>query len=281
VSVNSFESLLLERSGSVLSVTLNRPQRRNALSPELLAELHGLLAAVESDSETSVMIIRGAGRSFCSGYDVSPSPGGETSAADTTFSPVERLQSAGADSGTFDRLWRLPIPTIAQIHGHCLAGGTDLALSCDLIVCSNDALIGYPAVRSMGVPATHMWLYHLGAQWTKRLLLTGDSISGSKAAELGLALEAVAADQLDEHVMQLAERISWLPRDLLALNKDVVNRGLDLMGRTLLQETAVTRDMLGRLAPGADVFMETAAREGVTEAIAQRDAPFKDEDPIK
>jgi enoyl-CoA hydratase len=274
----AYETLLLERSAAVLRVTLDRPARLNALSPQLLAELERLLATVAVDPEVRVLVIRGAGKGFCSGYDVAPT--GDLGDDEKPLSPLARLQAAGADSSVFDRLWRLPIPTIAQIHGHCLAGGTDLALSCDFVVCAEDATIGYPAVRSMGVPATHMWLYHLGPQWTKRLLLTGDSIRGAKAAEIGFALEAVPAEQLDDRVGRLAERLSWVQRDLLALSKQVVNRGLDLMGRTLLQETAVERDMLSRLAPGAGGFMETAARAGVKQAIAERDAPFRAEDPI-
>ena len=174
----------------MLRVTLNRPERRNALSAELMAELLDLIAAVEVDAETNVLILRGAGKGFCSGYDVAGSDGGGRGAR---LPDRRRRRSCAADSRIFDRLWRLPIPTIAQVHGACLAAGNDLALSCDMVICASDARIGYPAVRSMGAPATHMWLYHLGPQWTKRLLLSGDSVTGAKAAEIGFALEAVAA----------------------------------------------------------------------------------------
>jgi enoyl-CoA hydratase len=269
-----YECLALERLGPVLRVTLNRPERRNALSPQLIAELLDLVATVERDAETSVLVLRGAGKGFCSGYDVA---GGSE---EPPPSPIAKAQEVREDSRVFDRLWRLPVPTIAQVHGACLAAGTDLALCCDLILCAEDARIGYPAVRSMGAPATHMWLYHLGPQWTKRLLLSGDSLTGAKAAEVGFALEAVAPDQLDDHVAKLATRIASIPRDLLTVNKHVVNRGIDLMGRTLLQETAVTQDVLGRLAPGAEAFWETAARDGLKQAVAERDAPFADGDPI-
>jgi enoyl-CoA hydratase len=272
-----YENLIVETFGSVLRVTLNRPERRNALSAELMAELLDLIAAVEVDAETNVLVLRGAGKGFCSGYDVAGSD--EEGAAPA--SPIEKAQVVRADSRIFDRLWRLPIPTIAQVHGACLAAGNDLALSCDMVICASDARIGYPAVRSMGAPATHMWLYHLGPQWTKRLLLSGDSVTGAKAAEIGFALEAVAPEALDEHVLKLATRISSIPRDLLTVNKHVINRGLDLMGRSLLQETAVTQDVLGRLAPGAEAFWETAARDGVKQAVAERDAPFADGDPIE
>jgi enoyl-CoA hydratase len=273
------ENLVLETFGSVLRVTLDRPERRNALSEELMDELHDVISRVEVDAETSVLILKGAGKGFCSGYDIAPpSPDG---AAERPPSPIEKVQEVRRHNRTFDLLWRLPIPTIAQVHGHCLAAGTDLALTCDMIVCAKDARIGYPAVRSMGAPATHMWLYHLGPQWTKRLLLSGDSVTGEKATEIGFALEAVAPEVLDEHVLELATRVSWIPRDLLAVNKHVVNRGLELMGRTLLQETAAVQDVAARQARGVEKFVETALSEGFKQAVIERDAPFADGDPIE
>jgi len=274
-----YENLTLETFGSVLRVTLDRPERRNALSEDLMAELLEVISTVEADTEISVLILRGAGKGFCSGYDITPpSPEG---ADERLPSPIEKTQEVRSHNRTFDLLWRLPIPTIAQVHGHCLAAGTDLALSCDLIVCADDARIGYPAVRSMGAPATHMWLYHLGPQWTKRLLLSGDSVTGAKAAEIGFALEAVAPEMLDERALELATRIAQVPRDLLAVNKHVVNRGLDLMGRTLLQETAATQDVVARQARGTETFIETAMSKGFKQAVAERDAPFAAGDPIE
>jgi enoyl-CoA hydratase len=269
---------LLERFGAVLRVTLNRPERRNALSVELMEELLELIAEVEADAQTRVLVLRGAGKAFCSGYDISGSAPVEGEAPPTM---IEKSQEVRGDSRIFDRLWRLPVPTIAQVHGPCLGAGTDLALHCDLIVCAADARIGYPAVRSMGAPATHMWLYHLGPQWTKRLLFSGDSVTGAKAVEIGFALEAVAAEALDEHVLGQAARIAAIPRDLLTVNKQVINRGLDLMGRTLLQETAVMGDILGREASETEQFVETAMRDGLKAAFAERDAPFADGDPIE
>jgi enoyl-CoA hydratase len=274
---DAYSNLILETFDSVLRVTLNRPERRNALSAELIDELLTVISIAGQDADTRVLILRGNGPGFCSGYDVTPT---RSSATERPASPVQRLQSARTENRLVELLWQCPIPTIAQVHGHCLAGGTDLALSCDFVLCAADARVGYPAVRSMGAPASHMWLYHLGPQWTKRLLLTGDSITGAKAAELGLALEAVEPAELDTHVLNLATRMSWIPRDLLVANKYVVNRGLELMGRTLLQDTAVTQEIFGRLSPGADQFWTTARSSGVTQAIAERDAPFTAGDPI-
>lgn len=272
-----YAHLVVETIGAVLRVTLDRPERRNALSPPLIDELVDVVSEAEADGDVRVLVLRGAGKGFCSGYDVTPS---EDDVDAAPPSPIEKFQEVERDNRVFERLWGCPIPTIAQIHGHCLAAGTDLALSCDLLVCATDARIGYPAVRSMGVPTTHMWLYHLGPQWTKRLLLTGDSLTGAKAAELGLALEAVAAEGLDQHVLDLATRIARIPRDLLVGNKHVVNRGLDLMGRSLLQDATVAQDVLGRYSPGADAFLDTIAEHGLRQALIDRDAPFAAGDPI-
>jgi enoyl-CoA hydratase len=269
-------NLILERFGSVLRVTLNRPERRNALSAALMEELLDLIAKVEIDAETRALILRGAGKDFCSGYDIA-----DAAAAEEPPSTIQKAQQLRWDSRIFDRLWRLPILTVAQVHGHCLAAGTDLALHCDLVICAEDARIGYPAVRSMGAPSTHMWLYHLGPQWTKRLLMSGDSVTGAKAVEIGFALEAVPAAELDEHVLAQATRIASIPRDLLSVNKHVINRGLDLMGRTLLQETALMQDVFARQAAGTEGFAETAMRDGLKQAFAERDAPFADGDPIE
>lgn len=278
MELEGYATLELERLGSVLRVTLNRPERRNALSIELMGELDDLLAKVEADRETRVLILRGAGKGFCSGYDLAGAAPVEGEPPPSTVAKAVELRG---DSRTFERLWQLPFLTIAQVHGACLAAGTDLALHCDLVICAEDARIGYPAVRSMGAPSTHMWLYHLGPQWTKRLLMSGDSVTGAKAVEIGLALEAVAAEALDEHVLQQATRISSIPRDLLTVNKHVINRGLDLMGRTLLQETALMQDLFARQASGTEEFVETAMREGLKQAFVQRDAPFADGDPIE
>jgi enoyl-CoA hydratase len=158
-----YENLKLEILGSVLRVTLDRPGRRNALSAGLLDELMQVISASERDTSISVLILRGAGQAFCSGYDVTP----DSSASKTPDSPLERVQEIEADARVFHSLWRCAIPALAQVHGHCLNAGADLALSCDFVICAADARIGYPAVRSMGVPATHMWLYHLGPQWAK------------------------------------------------------------------------------------------------------------------
>jgi enoyl-CoA hydratase len=174
----------------------------------------------------------------------------------------------------WSKVWDCPIPVIAQVQGNCLAGGTDLALHCDLVVAAEDARLGFPPVRSMGVPPTNMWLYHLGPQWTKRLLFTGDTLSGSEAKQIGLVVATAAAGSLDQVVLDLAQRIALIGRDLLVANKRVVNMGVELMGRSQLQRFAAINDAIGHRAPEAMAFNERIGEVGLREAVRERDATF-------
>jgi enoyl-CoA hydratase len=177
-------------------------------------------------------------------------------------------------ASNWSRVWDCPIPVIAQVQGNCLAGGTDLALHCDLVVAAEDARIGFPPVRSMGVPPTNMWLYHLGPQWTKRLLFTGDTLSGIEAKEVGLVVATAPAGSLDEVVLELAQRIALIGRDLLVANKRVVNTGVELMGRSQLQRFAAMNDAIGHRAPEALAFNERIGEVGLRRAVKERDAAF-------
>ena len=255
-------------------ITLNRPEKRNALSPLLQDELIDAVHAAERSNEVRVIVIRGAGPSFCAGYDINPS---KEDAAKIRPQTIEQDVALTISYGNrWANLWNCRIPVIAQVHGHCIAGGTDLALHCDLVVAADDARIGFPPVRSQGAPPTHMWLYHLGPQWTKRLLLTGDTISGAQAAEIGLALEAVPADQLDDHVLALAEHIATIGHDLLVHNKRIVNLGVELMGRSTMQVLAGIHDALAHNAPEAIEFSQSIREKGVRGAVDARDAQFRD-----
>jgi enoyl-CoA hydratase len=174
----------------------------------------------------------------------------------------------------WSKVWDCPIPVIAQVHGNCLAGGTDVALHCDVVVAADDARIGFPPVRSMGVPPTNMWLYHLGPQWTKRLLFTGDTLSGAEAASVGLVQSAVPEPELEETVLALAARIALVGRDLLVANKRVINQGVELMGRSQLQRFAALNDAIAHRSAEARAFTTRAAEVGLKLAVQERDAPF-------
>jgi enoyl-CoA hydratase len=265
--------VVTERIGDVFRLTLNRPERHNPLTPRCIREILAGVAAAESDSGVRAVIIRGSGASFSSGYGILPEdlepedevgPGG-------IEADVTAMIALGAG---WAQVWDCRIPVIAQVHGNCLAGGTDLALHCDIVVAADDARIGFPPVRSMGVPPTNMWLYHLGPQWTKRLLFTGDTVTGAEAASIGLVLETVPADRLDEHALALARRIALVGRDLLTANKRVINQGIELMGRSQLQRFAALNDAVAHRTPDARAFTARAAQVGLKQAVNERDAPF-------
>jgi enoyl-CoA hydratase len=169
-------------------------------------------------------------------------------------------------------------PVIAKVHGNCMAGGTDLALMCDVVIAAEDAKIGFPATRANGTPPNHMWIYHVGPQWAKRLLLTGDCVWGRDAARIGLVLDAVPVERLDEEVNELARRMSFVDADLLAAQKRVVNMALELSGAKTLQRFAAEMDARAHLAKGPrrTQFKQDMAGEGLKAALKNRDAPFGD-----
>jgi len=261
-------------------ITLNRPEKRNALSEPLMEELNRLLWEMDEDNRVHAVVLQAAGPDFCSGYDL------QRYDQPVAHQVEHRRGRAKFDDDAWhqERAQRLRMvlfdmhkPVIAQVHGRCLAGGTDLALLCDMVVCADDALFGFPPARSQGSLPSHMWLYLVGPQWAKRLLLTGDSIRGDDAARLGLALKAVPAEALDAEVAALAARLSMIDPDLLSANKRIVNIGLELMGARTLQRMAAEMDARGHLAESRAIFNETVRTQGLKEAVRQRDEAFGDD----
>jgi enoyl-CoA hydratase len=269
----SFSTLTVEEIGRVRRLTLNRPDHHNPLTPRSIREILRAVQEAEADAGVSVIIIRSTGRSFSSGYgfiaeDTDPGDFTQHTAIEGDVSEMLALGDGWA------RIWNCAVPVIAQVQGNCLAGGTDLALHCDLVVAADDARIGFPPVRSMGVPPTNMWLYHLGPQWTKRLVLTGDTISGAEAHAIGLVVDTAPLDALDAVVLDLAERMALIGRDLLVANKRVVNMGVELMGRSQLQRFAALNDAIGHRSPEAKAFSQQIADVGLRQAVKDRDAAF-------
>jgi enoyl-CoA hydratase len=281
---NDYESLLVEEFDTVVRVTLNRPEVRNAISTRLQRELIDAIERCSADQGVNVVIIRGSGSSFCSGYDISAtsaeSPRTDGDGTDTALVASRRALGTINMARAWSRIWNAHVPVIAQVHGNCLAGGTDLAQQCDIVIAAEDAVIGYPALRMGGTPPVNMWLYNVGPQWAKRLLYTGDTVTGRLAARIGLVLEAVPAGVLDDHVMSLAKRIALVGRDLVAINKFVINRGLDLMGRSILQEIAPPMDTIANLSPEMSEFTARAKEIGLGAAFKERDARFGDRAPL-
>jgi len=270
---SSFTTVGVEEIGHVRRITLDRPNQHNPLTPRCIREILRAVDDAAADAEARVVVIRGSGRSFSSGYgfiaeDTYP---GDFAGRDVMEGDVSAMLSLAAG---WSRVWDCAIPVIAQVHGNCLAGGTDLALHCDLVVAAEDARIGFPPVRSMGVPPTNMWLYHVGPQWTKRLLFTGDTITGTEARGIGLAVATAPAEALDDAVLELANRMALIGRDLLVANKRVVNTGVELMGRAQLQKFAALNDAIGHRAPQALAFSERIGEVGLRQAVRERDAAF-------
>ena len=277
-----FETLGVESIGRVARITLNRPERRNAISPRLQSELVEAVEGCARDSGVHAVVIRGAGPSFCAGYDVGPGSEAEMGAGEggEPVSVPRRAVETLAMVRRWSRIWDAPVPVIAQVHGHCLAGGTDLALHCDLVLVAEDATLGFPALRMGGTPPSNMWLYHVGPQWSKRLLFTGDTFTGRLAAQIGFALEAVPAERLEARVLALAERVAAMGRDILAVNKHVLNKGIDLMGRALLQELSAPMDSIANQAHEMADFAARAQEIGLAAAFKERDAPFSEGVPL-
>jgi enoyl-CoA hydratase len=271
-----YETILYEPSDGVARITLNRPEKLNAISWQMQEELQQVLWQADRDPAVHVVTLRGAGRSFSAGYDISPPPG-ESATHAASGHTMERdvwfLEQATRMRMT---IWEMHKPVIAGIHGHCLAGGTDVAFLCDIVIAADDAKIGYPPVRALGSPVNHMWTYLVGPQWAKRLLLTGDAISGAEAERIGLVLKAVPSEQLDAELDDLARRMALIDVDLLAANKRIVNMALELMGAQTMQRMATERDAIARQAPVVSKFYAMAKEKGLKAALEWRDNKFGD-----
>jgi enoyl-CoA hydratase len=274
-----YEHILYEVDRGRARITLNQPKRRNALSNAMLTEFAQALWEADDDRDVHCVIIRASGPAFCAGYDLAQTP------PPPRTDGIKRRTGAGIEDDAWmiessqrklRVLWEMHKPSIAQIHGACLAGGTDLALYCDVLIAADDARIGFPPLRNMGAPPNHMWLYNCGPQWTKRLLLTGDTVSGEDAAKIGLVMKSVPPEHLEAEVEGLADRFALVDPALLSANKRIVNLGLELMGAQTLQRVAAENDARAHTAPAARQLFKDLGTKGLKQALADRDAPFGD-----
>jgi len=269
-----FDQITYEVKNTTAIVTLNRPEKRNALSAQLLRELAAALLEADEHNAVHCVVLRGAGPHFCAGADLSEYSSGRGEAyrgRQEIDDDVWRLEQGQRLRMT---LFDMHKPVIAQVHGTCIGIGTDLAWLCDMVIVADDARIGFPPTRDLGTPPGSMWLYHCGPQLAKRLLFTVDSVTGADAAQIGLALKSVPAAQLEAEVMRLADRMGLVDPHLLSANKRLVNLGLELMGARTLQRIGAEIDARGHLAPKAREFRETMREHGVKFAFQKRDAAF-------
>ncbi|MFL6700381.1 MAG: crotonase/enoyl-CoA hydratase family protein [Vitreoscilla sp.] len=277
------DTLRFEVAHRVARITLDRPAKRNALTPATLAELADALLEADDRTDVHAIVLAGEGKDFCAGYDLAGAYAGQGGADE----PAYRSANGTLDDDCWQleqtqkktiAMFDLHKPVIAQVQGNCLAGGTDLALMCDMVVAADDARIGFPAARANGTPPQNMFLYHCGPQWAKRLLMTGDWISGRDAARIGLVMESVPAGELVQAVDALARRVALVDAELLAAHKRVVNLSLELQGARTMQRIACELDARAHLSrgPRRTQFRSDMAEHGLKTALGNRDEAFGD-----
>jgi len=268
----SYEFILVDTPReSVRRITLNRPEKRNALHNKLRAELFDALEAADRDPEVHVTILRGAGKCFSAGYDLAAN-----NAKDQPYhtSPGDGNWPRHVVEGWF-RIWDLSKPVIAQVHGYCLAGGSELATACDLVYVGESAQIGYPPVRLMSPPDMqfHPWL--AGMRNAMELMLTGDAVSGEEAVRMGLANRCFPDETLEDEVLAFAERIAKIPPDLQQLNKRSVHRAMEIMGMRAAMRAGTEIQALGFHTASTRAYFKELSK-GVTQALDKRDEKFGD-----
>jgi len=265
--------LKYESFDRVASITLNRPEKFNAITERMPDDLADAVTRANDDDAIHVIVLTGAGRGFCGGYDLNVFAEGKTQAIqEMPWDAMIDYQFMRRCTERFMSLWRSPKPVIAKINGDAVAGGSDIALCCDLIIMDENARIGYPPARVWGCPTTAMWVYRIGAERAKRMLLTGDLVSGKQAQALGLVLQAVPSDQLDDAVSALVERIKGVPKNQLAMMKMMINQAYDNMGLASTQTLATLFDGFARHSPEGVAFKERAEAAGFKQAVAERDS---------
>lgn len=267
----NYETLNFEKvEDKIFRLTLNRPEKLNALSQKLLKEFEQVMETYENDPDASVMIIRGAGRAFSAGYDLQGTqhPGSKftvTSDRLGLHKTIERWQ----------RLWMINKPTIAQVHGYCLAGATELVGHCDLVFASEDAVFGHPAGRSLGIlPTLSMWPILMGPRKTKEYLFTGDLMPAKEALEWHLINRVFPKDKLEEETLNYARRVAMVPAELLMLHKAAVNRFYDILGVRAAEQSSADIDVIAHQTDTVKEWMKASRERGLKEALSERDRPF-------
>jgi len=271
-------TLTMEIADRIATITLNRPDRLNAISPLMPTELRTAVEKAEADDSVHVIVLQGAGRAFCAGYDLksfaelSDNHTKPKSAWNgSTFDPTVDYRMMGQNTHDFMSLFRCTKPTICKVHGFAVAGGSDIALCADIVIMATNAKIGYPPARVWGIPTTMMWVHRVGLEKAKRMLFTGDLISGVEAKEMGLVLDAVPPDELDARVKAIAKRISFVPRNQLMMSKMAINSVYEA-GIQQSQRLATYFDGFARHTPEGFHFMKRAMSDGFHAAVKERDS---------
>ncbi|MCX7140202.1 MAG: crotonase/enoyl-CoA hydratase family protein [Proteobacteria bacterium] len=271
----SYKTLRYEKQGRIARITLNRPRRLNAISIAMPREIRLAVEEANGDDGVHVIVLQGAGRAFCAGYDLkdfAEKKGRNSYTQDMPWDPMLDYRGMKANTDDFFSLWRSYKPTICKVHGYAVAGGSDIALCADIVIMAEDAKIGYMPARVWGCPTTAMWVFRLGAEKAKRMLLTGDTIDGKTAKEWGLVHDAVPADKLDAAVDALAKRMSGVPKNQLMMQKLMINQAYENMGLATTQMFATIFDGITRHSPEGLWFKDYAEKEGFHKAVQWRDS---------
>jgi enoyl-CoA hydratase len=278
----TFTTLVYATDGSIATITLNRPDQLNTIVPPMPEEFESAINLATRDQSIKVIILRGAGRAFCAGYDFGEgfhlwdenitTNGAWDSGKDFAWATAHAL----APTQKFMSMWRAPKPVIAQVHGWCVGGGSDTALCADIVIASEDAQIGTPYSRMWGCYLSGMWIYRLGLTKAKEYALTGKPLSGRQAADAGLINRAVPFAELEDTVRQTARQLASIPLSQLAAMKLMINQAYDNMGLASTQILGPILDGLMRNTPDAIDFIRLAEKQGVRAAISERDGPFGD-----
>lgn len=271
----TYRTLLYSVADRVATITLNRPEVFNAIAHGMPGEIRAAVETAESDDDVHAIVIQGAGPGFCGGYDLKHYAEGKGEVAgsqEMPWDPTIDFRGMWRNTQDFMSLWRAQKPTIAKVHGAAVAGGSDIALCCDFLIMADDARIGYPPARVWGVPTPSMWVYRLGPQQAKLMMMTGRLINGLEAVDMGLALEAPSAAELDEAVARLTGRLVGVPRNQLMMTKMVVNQAYENMGLNNTQMMATFFDGVARHSPEGLWFRQRAQDVGFKQAVAERDS---------
>jgi enoyl-CoA hydratase len=300
--MDDLQTMTYEVAERIARITLDRPERGNGITPRLVSELETCVERADLDPEVHVILLAGNGKGFCGGYDLVESAEGQGRMGEAGLTPPAgspldpAVMAANHDpTGTWDpmvdyammrrnvrafmSLFHCGKPVLCKVHGFCVAGGTDMALCSDLLVIAQDAKIGYPPARVWGSPTTSMWAHRLGPQRAKRLLFTGDSLSGLEALEWGLAIEAPPAHELDERTEALLERIARMPLNQLTMMKLLVNQEIMAGALHTTQVLGTVFDGITRHTAEGYAFQQRAAQAGFKQAVRERDEPFGDAGP--
>lgn len=270
-----FGTVLYESSGRVATITLSRPERFNAINETMPEEIASAFDYASKDDSVHVVVLTGAGRGFCGGYDLkefAENTGDNPGVQEMPWDPMIDYNFMSRCTQNFMSIWRCNKPVIGKVNGDAVAGGSDIALCCDIIIMNEKARIGYPPSRVWGCPTTAMWIYRLGLEKAKFMLFTGDLISGKKAEEMGLVFQSAPLKELDDVVLRLTERIIGVPKNQLMMMKMMVNQAYEKMGLTSTQTIATLFDGMARHSPEGVRFKQRAEKVGFKQAVAERDS---------